>query len=165
MKRIVSIIVLLSVVSFSAFSQNKKEREALEKAKYDEAIIAIEAKNFVIIPDSYESGGEMVSISDVAVFLSCELTDIFLQGRIISGSSENYKMSIKSYEEKVDKRGNIVLNISVTGSKFDSTVQIKIRSGSNYADVIITTKGNVTKFSGELMPKAKSTYMKRSNFI
>ncbi|MDP3453357.1 MAG: DUF4251 domain-containing protein [Bacteroidales bacterium] len=168
MKRII-VTVLILVISLSfATAQNKKaEREAAGLALFEKAKAAIEAKDFVIVPDSYEkSDGTPETNNDEANFLMYEGDFVYLQGMIICSNSFTNRTTVSSINQKIDKRGNLSVEMQVSGSAITARIEIQMRKGSNYADVIVTpTKGNARKFSGEIVPKAQAKYYKRPNEV
>jgi hypothetical protein len=56
--------------------------------------------------------------------------------------------------------------MQVSGSAITARIEIQMRKGSNYADIIVTpTKGAARKFSGEIVPKSEAKYYKRPNVV
>lgn len=168
-KKIISFLVIL-LVSFGAVNaQNKKaDKKAEEQAKYEKAKAAIEAKVFALVPDSYEkSNGTLETNSDDSNFILFEDDGFFyLQGSIIVGNKFTNKTEVSEYGLKIDKKGNISLKMQVSGSAITARVEIQMRNGSNYADVIITpTSGGSMRFSGEVLPKSEAKYYKRPNVV
>ena len=167
MKRILLSFCFISLALFS-FSQNKKaEKDSIALVKFGKAIAALEAKDFVIIVDSYEAGqGVFETNNDDANFLSYEKELVFVQGQIIAGNSHTNKLTVSEYNKTADKKGNISIRMQVLGSFINGRIEIFLRKGGNSADVIITpTSGTVKRFSGEVVPRAESKYFKRSGGI
>ena len=155
--------LLFLTISFS-FAQNKKaEKEAAEKAAYEKALAAIEVKDYVIIVDTYEtSGGTIETNTDVANFLSSQGEFVYLQGGMVAGNNNTNKLSISDYKQDTDKKGNIRISMQGKGTLIMAKIEIFLKKGGNYADVIITpTKGDVKRFSGEIIPRVDSKYFKR----
>ncbi len=168
MKKVLIAFLLLALPLVSLNAQNKKaEKEAEGIAKFEKAKAAIEAKEFVIVPDSYEkSDGSPETNTDEANFLSFEEGSVFLQGTIICGNSFTNKTVVNSIDQKVDKKGNLTVTMQVSGSAITARIEIQMRKGGNYADVIVTpTKGDTKKFSGEVVPKSEAKYYKRPNVV
>jgi hypothetical protein len=168
MKRILLSFCLISAALFSSFAQNKKaERDSIALAKFNKSVAAIEAKDFVIIVDSYKlDSSAFETNTDNANFLSYEKEFVFLQGQIIAGNSYTNKLTVSDYSQVADKKGNIKINMQVRGFFISAKVEISLKKGGNYADVIITpTKGSTKRFSGEVVPRGESKYFKRSGDI
>jgi hypothetical protein len=152
----------------STFAQNKKAvRDSINRVKYEKAVAAVEAKDFVIIVDNYDSGGgNFDTNTDVANFLSYEKEFVFLQGQIIAGNGYTNKLTVSEYSKVADKKGNIKISMQVRGNFINGKIEISLNKGFDNADVILTpTTGTFHRFSGELVPKAESKYFKRSGEI
>ncbi|MBL7968836.1 MAG: DUF4251 domain-containing protein [Prolixibacteraceae bacterium] len=159
-------IILLSF-SGSLAQDKKAEKEAASKAQFDKAIAAIDAKDCVIIVDTYEAkDGTIETNTDVANFLSYEGESIFLQGAIVAGNNATNKLSISDFSKTADKKGNVKVEMQCKGSLITAKIEISIKKSGNYADVIITpTKGDVKRFSGEVISRPESKYFKRPGVI
>jgi hypothetical protein len=160
----IGIIGILSTVSLA---QNKKaEKEAAAKAQFEKAVAAIEAKDFVIIVDTYEASDRTIQTNtDDANFISYEKEFVFLQGGILVGNA-THKMNVSDYKQDVDKKGNIKIEMQLKGSLITAKVEIFMKKGGNYADVILSPmKGNSKRFSGEVVPRAQSKYIKRPGVV
>ena len=74
--------ITAALLSTSTYAQNKKAvRDSINLIKYEKAVAAVEAKDFVIIVDSYATeGGSFESNTDKANFLSYEKEFVYLQG-------------------------------------------------------------------------------------
>jgi len=168
MRKILVFVLLISCVAVTGFSQNKKaEKEAAAKLLFEKAIAAVESKDFVIVVDSYESSDGSINTNvDEANFLSYEGEFVYLQGMIVASNSYTNKTVVSDYRQVTDKKGNIRIEMKVTGSAITAKVEIFLRKDGNYADVIvIPTKGNTRRFSGEIIPRAQATYYKRPNVV
>lgn len=164
MKYFVLIIGLLFAASFSSQAQNKKaEKEAAAQAAFEKASAAIDARNFVIIVDTYESStGTIETNTDVATFFSYENDFAYLQGAIIAGNNNTNRLTVADFQKSTDKKGNLKAEMQVKGAFITAKIEIFMKKGGNYADVIITpTKGTVKRFSGEVVLKSESGYFKR----
>jgi hypothetical protein len=170
-------------VLFSASAQ-KENKDSVAQVKFEKALIDIEAKDFVIIVDSYmvsgtageeggseeggsEEGGSFETNTDNAVFLSYEKEFVFLQGLIVAENAHTNKLTVSDYSQVTDKKGNVRISMQVTGFYIRAKVEISLKKkAGNYADVIISpTKGSTKRFSGYIVPTAKSEYFKRSSVI
>ena len=169
MKRILVSICLISLALFSSFGQNKKaERDSIALVKFEKALAAIEAKDFVIIVDSYATGQDIFETnSDFANFLSYEKEFVYLQGQIVAGNSNTNKLEVSDYSQVADKKGNIRISMQVRGFFITAKIEISLKkTAGSYADVIITpAKGDIKRFSGDVVPRAESKYFKRSGEI
>lgn len=168
MKRLLVLALLITAVVTAGFAQNAKaNKEAAAQAQFEKAKASIEAKDFVIIPDSYESSnGTLENNSDDSNFFSYEGEFVFLQGAIICGNSYTNKATVTTINQKLDKKGNFILEMQISGSQIQAKVEIMMMKGGNYAEVIVTpTKGIVRRFSGEVTLKSESKYYKRPNVV
>jgi hypothetical protein len=169
MKRILVTLCLISAALLSSFAQNKKaDRDSLALIRFEKAVAAVEAKDFVIIVDSYETGsGIFETNTDNANFLSYEKEFVFLQGQIVAGNGHTNKLTVSDYSQVADKKGNIKISMQVRGFFITAKVEITLKKqAGSYADVIITpTKGDVKRFSGDVVPRSESKYFKRSGEI
>ncbi len=168
MKKIILSAICLTLVFTAGFAQKTKaEKEALGLALFAKAQAAVEAKDFVIVPDQYQtSTGSSESNNDDAVFISYEIQNFYLQGNIVCGNSYTNRTTVNQYKQELDKRGTLKIVMQVQGSAITAKVEISVKKGGNYADVIVTpTKGDVRIFSGELVPRSESKYRKRPNEV
>ncbi len=163
------LLTLLFIASLSiGYSQSKAEKEAAAQALYDSAKAALESKDFVIVPDSYEkSDGTIETNTDDSHFLAYEgAQSLFLQGSIVCNNAYTNKTTVNSFEQKVDKKGNITVIMQVSGSQINARIEISVRKGTNYAEVILTPSGKNPKiFSGEVVPRSKAKYYTKSNIV
>lgn len=169
MKKALLVLMFICLAVSQNFAQNKKaEKEAAAQALFEKAKATIESKDFVIVPDTYESStGSIESNVDEANFLAYEGgVNLFLQGSIICGNSYTNKTTVSSFEPKTDKKGNYYLSMQVTGTAIQAKIEISLKKGSNYAEVILTpSKGTIKIFSGEIVPRAQAKYFKRPNVV
>jgi hypothetical protein len=159
MKKLFFLIGLVFTLSVT-FAQNKKaEKEAVAKAQFEKALAAIEAKDFVIIVDTYEAAsGTIETNTDATNFLSCEGGFVFFQGEIVSGTYFPHKLTVSDYNQVIDKKGNVRINMTVRGSLLSAKVEIFLKKGGNYADVNIsqTSGGTLAQKKGETTSQPKS---------
>ncbi|HAQ18603.1 MAG TPA: hypothetical protein DCR40_05125 [Prolixibacteraceae bacterium] len=163
MKRIFFLMGLVCITLSVSFAQNKKaEKEAAAKAQFEKAVAAVEAKDFVIIVDSYEAGNGIIETNtDVTNFISYEKDFVILQG-FPAGNGHTNKVTVSDYKQVADKKGNIKIEMQCKGSFVTAKVEISLKNGGNYADIIVSpTKGDAKRFSGEVIPRAESKYFKR----
>jgi len=167
MKRILLSVFIISLAMFTASAQ-KADKDSIAAAKFERAIADIEAKDFVIIVDSYtKEDGSFETNADNSQFISYEKEFMFLQGMILAENAHNNKLTVSDYSQETDKKGNVRISMQVAGFYIRAKVEITLKKkAGNYADVIITpTKGTNKRFSGYVVPTAKSEYFKRSNVI
>lgn len=162
MKRTFLLMGCLVILSIASLAQNKKaDKEAAAKAQFEKAVAAIEAKDFVIIVDTYDGSSGIETNTDVTNFLSYEKEFVFLQG-IPAGNQYTNKLNVSDFKQETDKKGNIRLNMQVKGFYVTAKIEIYLKKGGNYADVIISpNKSGTKRFSGEIVPKSESKYFKR----
>jgi hypothetical protein len=163
MKRLFILIVILGFIAPMAIAQNKKaEKEAAAQAQYEKALAAIETKEFVIIVETYESATRTIETNtDVANFFSFEKDFVFLQGFPAANQYTN-KLEVSEYKQETDKKGNLNISMQVKGFYINARIEIFMKKGGNYADVIVShRKEGTRRFSGEIVPKSQSKYFKR----
>lgn len=168
MRKIFLFIGIIGILSTISFAQNKKaDKEAAATAQFEKAIAAIDAKDFVIVVDAFESPDRTIQTNtDMANFLSYEKEFAYLQDSIVSGNSYTNRVNVSDYKQVTDKKGNIRMEMQVKGSFLNARIEIFLKKGGNYADVIVNpTKGNARRFSGEIIPKAESKYIKRPGVV
>jgi hypothetical protein len=168
MKRLLLSICIISTVIFSSFGQTSKaEKEAAALANFEKAVAVVETKDFVIIVDSYETGGAYETNTDNSIFLSYEKEFVYLQGQSVAGNAYTNKMTISEFTQTPDKKGNIKFSMQARGFYINARIEISLKKTAGaYADVIITpTKGDIKRFSGDIVPRAESKYFKRSGEI
>jgi hypothetical protein len=167
MKRILLSVLFISLALFSASAQ-KADKDSIAQVKFERAIADIEAKDFVIIVDSYaKEDGSFETNTDNAQFISYEKEFMFLQGMILADNAQTNKLTVSDYIMETDKKGNVRISMQVSGFYIRAKVEISLKKkAGNYADVIITpTKGSNKRFSGYVVPTARSEYFKRSSVI
>ena len=167
MKRVLLSVCLISLALFYASAQ-KADKDSIALIKFEKALADIEAKDFVIIVDSYaKEDGSFETNTDNSQFISYEKEFMFLQGPILADNAYTNKLTVSDYSQETDKKGNVRIAMQVTGFYIRAKVEISLKKkAGNYADVIITpTKGTTRRFSGYVIPTAKSDYFKRSSVI
>ncbi|MEZ7884553.1 MAG: DUF4251 domain-containing protein [Bacteroidales bacterium] len=167
MKRLFALISVLCITFSLSLAQTKAEKEAAAKAIFDKTIALVDAKDFVIVPDSYDSStGSVETNTDDANFISFEKEIVYLQGMIVCSNSYTNKTSITSYKQELDKKGNLRIDMQVKGAAITARVEIFVRKNGNYADVVVTpTQGTTRRFSGEITTRAESKYRKKPNVV
>lgn len=169
MRKLILLLGIFVGLSAVSFAQNKKaEKEAAAKAQFDKAVAAIDAKDFVIVVDTYEDPKDntLQTNTDMGIFASYEKDFAFLQGTFLTGDNSTHRMNVSDYKQTVDKKENVRIEMQLKGSLLTAKVEIYLKKGGNYADVIITpVKGTTKRFSGELVPRAESKYIKRPGVV
>ena len=168
MKKLFLIVAFFCAALTVSNAQNKKaEKEAAAKAQFEKAVAAIDARDFVIIVDTYEAGDRNIETNtDDGNFMSCEKEFVFLQGKIVAGNTYTNKCSMSDFKSSTDKKGNMRVEIQCKGSFVSAKIEIFMKKSGNYADVIITpVSGEVKRFSGEVIPRAESKYFKRPGVV
>ncbi len=168
MKKSFLLIAFICITLTVSFAQNKKaDKEAAAKAQFEKAVAAIEANDFVIVVDTYEkSDGNIETNTDEANFLSYETDFVFLQGEMVAGNSYTNKVTVSDYKQVVDKKGNVRIEMQCKGSMITAKIEISMKNGGNYADVIVSpTNGDNKRFSGEIVPRSESKYFKRPGVV
>jgi Ni,Fe-hydrogenase maturation factor len=177
MKKLVLLLGIVLLISSSVEAQDSqsirkaaKEAKTAAKvaeanAKFVKAVAAIDAKNFVIIVDYYKANGtgQVLSNTDKTNFFSYEKENAFVQGVIFFGETypSSHKLDVSNYTQVVDKKGNIKIQMIVQGTMTRGRVEIFLKKGDNFADVIYTMRGFKVRYSGEIIPTAESDYFKR----
>ncbi len=167
MKRVLMSVCFISLALFSAVAQ-KADKDFIALIKFEKALADIEAKDFVIIVESYaKEDGSFETNTDNSQFISYEKEFMFLQGLILADNAQTNKLTVSDYDQETDKKGNVRISMQVTGFYIRAKVEISLKKkAGNYADVIITpTEGSTKRFSGYVIPTAKSDYFKRSSII
>ncbi|MCI1778366.1 MAG: hypothetical protein LKI53_00220 [Bacteroidales bacterium] len=146
---------------------SKAEKKAAEQKAHDKAAEYIKAKDFIIVPASYEDGdGIMQSNTNNSNFLLCQMKTMYAQGSIVCGNSYTNQVEATEFLPKFDKKGNLRLSIVVSGRMLRGTYTISMRHNSNMADVIFTPiNGKTRKFRGPVESPKEASYNKRSNPI
>jgi hypothetical protein len=169
MKKFFMTLCFLTAALMPAVSQDKKaEREAAALAAFEQALATIETKDFVIIAESYMVGsGIWETNTDVAVFFSYEKDFAYLQGAILTGNTNTNKLEVSDFNQVADKKGNVKVSMQAKGFFINTKIEISLKkTGGSIADVIITpTKGDVKRYTGEVVPRAQSKYFKRPGEI
>jgi len=169
MKKFFVTLCFLTAALMPAVSQDKKaEREAAALAAFEQALATIETKDFVIIAESYMVGsGIWETNTDVAVFFSYEKDFAYLQGPILTGNTNTNKLEVSDFNQVADKKGNVKVSMQAKGFFINAKIEISLKkTGGSTADVIITpTKGDVKRYTGEVVPRAQSKYFKRPGEI
>jgi hypothetical protein len=167
MKRVLLSVCFISLALISASAQ-KADKDSIALIKFEKALADIEAKDFVIIVESYaKEDGSFETNNDNSQFISYEKEFIFLQGMILADNAQANKLTVSDYNLETDKKGNVRISMQVTGFYIRAKVEISLKKKTgNYADVIMTpTKGSTRRFSGYVIPTSKSDYFKRSSVI
>lgn len=168
MKKLFLTLCFLGAALMPTIAQDKKaEKEAAALAAFEQAVATIATKDFVIIVGTYQVDGVFETNNDNATFLAYEKEYIILQGSIVAGNVNTNKLMVSDYSQVADKKGNIKISMQAKGNLINAKIEIALKkTAGNMADVIITpTKGDVKRFSGEVVPRAASKYFRRPGEI
>ena len=169
MRKLILLLGIFVALTAVSFAQNKKaEKEAAAKAQFEKAVAAIDTKDFVIVVDTYEDPKDntLQTNTDMGIFVSYEKDFAFLQGTFLTGDNSTHRMNVSDYKQTVDKKENVRIEMQLKGSLLTAKVEIFLKKGGNYADVIITpVKGPAKRFSGEVIPRTESKYIKRPGMV
>lgn len=177
-KRIFSLIGIVIFLSAVTPAQNTKaERKAAVKAKkeakkeaeivagqarFNKAVSAIEAKDFVIFVDVI---GHTLKVNrDLASFLSYENGFVLVQGNAANNLYAS-KLTVYSYSQTTGKDGDVSIDIQVRSFFTDERIEITLKKGDNIAYVVVKGKSGYFEYSGELLPRGESDYFKRPYLI
>ena len=168
MKKFLLAVCFLSTALLPSVAQDKKaEKEAALLAAFEKALAIVETKDFVIIVETYQVNGVFETNNDNAVFLAYEQDHIILQGSIVAGNNNTNKLTVSDYNQVTDKKGNVKISMQAKGHLINAKIEMTLKKNAGYmTDVIITpTKGDVKRFSGEVVPRTESKYFKRPGEI
>jgi hypothetical protein len=167
----VGIVVFMTSTTFAQRSKaeikaaKKAAEEAELNAKFNKALAAIDARDFVIVVEQYRSNatGTTTITVDKTNFFSYEKQFAYVQGAVFFGQSypDSHKLDVSDFSKEVDKKGNVIVKMFVRGSLTEGRVEINLHKGDNYADVIYKMRGFEVRYSGEVVPTAESDYFKR----
>jgi hypothetical protein len=137
--------------------------------RFNKAIAAIDAKDFVIVVDSYRSNynGATYFTMDRTNFFSYEKQFAYVQGAIFFGEvyPDNHKLEVSEFSKVTDSKGNITVKMFVRGTLAKARVEIFLKKGDNTAEVIYTMRGCALRYTGEVVPTSESNYFKRVNKV
>lgn len=164
------VLLLATLIALPLFAQTKEEKEAQQKALYDNAKEAVENKDWVIIPTEVTNAeGRVSDNNDASIFIAYEKSgEMYLQGWSICGNSDTNVVEVKDYKIKYNKKGDITVMFSVLGRKVRGSYIIRINHEGNQADVTFTPgtqSVTVKRFSGPIVKCGQANYFKRSNAI
>jgi hypothetical protein len=174
MKKFLLFFGIVAIMASTTFAQNSKaEIKAAKKAaqeaeliaKFNKALAAIDAKDFVIVVEQYRSNATRTTTItvDKTNFFSYEKQFAYVQGAVFFGESypDSHRLDVSDFSKEVDKRGNVTVKMFVRGNLTEARVEINLHNGDNYADVIYKMRGVELRYSGEVVPTAESDYFKR----
>ena len=148
----------------------KAAEEAAEQALFEQAVRALDAKDFVVEADRIEfKRGNFVYVSSSTNFVAVKGDKASIQlsfnvpmpgpngigGITVDGTTS-------SIEKKTDKKGNITYEMNVQGVAVSARVTIQMAKGTNEcsATVFPTFNSNRISFSGKLLPSSQSNVFK-----
>ena len=131
MKRILFSLFFIGTAFLSSYAQNKKaEKDSIAVVKFEKALAAVEAKDFVIIVEYYKTeAGSIENNTDAANFLSYEKEFIFLQGQIVAENGDRNKLTVSDYSQTADKKGNIQISMQARSLLITAKIEILLKKG------------------------------------
>lgn len=189
MKRLLTlaVIVLATALGNAAFAQEtRKERRDAERARlkaeeaqedqqaYQQAVAAINAKQFVVEADQlYLRNGNTVFVNEVTNFLMVNEERGTVQvafNNAIAGPNGiggvTVDGTISGMQVNTDKRGNIHASFNIQGIGISAQIFFTLVNGDNNATVTISPNfnSNTLVMSGSLVPLADSDVYKAQSF-
>ncbi len=171
----IAIIVLASCsstknVNKGQTDQQKVSEEALNNALFEQAVKALEDKDFVLEANRVDfrrgqsafvsSNTNFVSVKDNKGTVQLALDGAMagpngLGGITVDGTVSNVKMD-------TDKKGNILYSMSIQGIGISATVSFNMIKGSNKCTATVTPNLNSNRisFTGMLFPTSESSIFK-----
>lgn len=153
--------------------QRKKEKEAAQEEAFNEAIQAIEDKNWVLEANVfYGRNGKAVDVNSTTNFIQFKDTIVFVQFAMEGRSGQNglggmtFEGMPSHFTTHMDKNGNHIYHFRVNGLSLSAEITLYLNKGNNYAQATvypIMSNRNMS-FSGQLYPTKKSEVY-RSGFI
>lgn len=154
----------------TSHKQKKAEQELLDQILFDEAKKAIEMKNFILEADHVMfKYGTTAFVSPNTNFVAVKGDKAVVQVAFnipISGPNGlggvTVDGSISGYKQTTDKKGNILISMTVMGVGILAQVNIRLDKGSNNASVDINPNFNSNNFSltGNLLPMVRASVFK-----
>lgn len=179
MKRIFTLMLVLSVMAGGIWAQETKEltkeerkalQERLDSLQYVEALNAVKAREFTLEADQVVfKYGQTAYVSSNTNFVSVMGEDAVVQVAFnipfsgpngLGGVTVDGRVS--SYEQEVDKKGNLSLSMNVMGTGISARIDIYLPKGTNRASVTISPNFNSNRLTlnGVILPAARSNVFK-----
>jgi uncharacterized membrane-anchored protein len=96
-KILIFVLTLLMVVPVLGQKLSKEEKAAQQAALYETMIKSIEDRDWALVPTSYiDDDGVDNQLTDNAIFISYEKTNMFMQGYRVCGNSYTNIAEVKS---------------------------------------------------------------------
>ena len=181
MKRILIMMFALSVMAGNIQAQEreltKEEKKAmqekLDSLMFDEAVKAINAKDFTLEADQVVfKYGQTAYVTSNTNFVSVNGGHAVVQVAFnipvagpngLGGITVEGKVS--SYEVKTDRKGNVYLTMNVMGTGISARLDISMAKGTNRATVNISPNFNSNRLTlnGVVLPSQRSNVFKGSS--
>ena len=179
MKKMVSILIcalalMVGHIQAQEVELTKEEKKALQEKidsiQHAEAVEAINAKKFTLEADQVVfKYGQTAYVTSNTNFVSVDGEDAVVQVAFnipaagpngLGGVTVDGQFS--KYDLRTDKKGNVMLSLSVMGSGISARVDITLYAGSNEATVNILPNfsSNRLTLSGVILPLHKSRVFK-----
>lgn len=179
MKKILLLMFVLSAMARNIQAQETKEptkeekkalQERLDSLQYEEALKAVNAKEFTLEADQVVfKYGQTAYVSSNTNFVSVMGEDAVVQVAFnIPFSGPNglggvtVDGTVSGYDPKVDKKGNLSLSMNVMGAGISARIDIYLPKGSNRASITISPNFNSNRLTlnGVILPASRSNVFK-----
>lgn len=148
----------------------KAAEEAAEEALFQQALLAINNKDFVLEADRVEGKrGQFVYVSSNTNFVAVKDDEATVQLALngaFSGPNGVGGITVEGKTSKVeinqDKKGNISFSMMVQGVGISAQLTFRMAKGSNEctATIMPNFNSNRISFTGKILPTARSTVFK-----
>lgn len=148
----------------------KAAEEAAEEALFQQALLAINNKDFVLEADRVEGKrGQFVYVSSNTNFVAVKDDEATVQlafNGAFSGPNGVGGITVEGKTSKVeinqDKKGNISFSMMVQGVGISAQLTFRMAKGSNEctATIMPNFNSNRISFTGKILPTARSTVFK-----
>ncbi|MDL2282932.1 DUF4251 domain-containing protein [Odoribacter sp. OttesenSCG-928-G04] len=153
--------------------QKRKAKEAEELQTYQDALQAINDKNWVLKANTvYNRKGKMIQVTDNTNFVQVKDNTVHVQlafegyGRQNGMGGITLEGTLSDMKTQTDKRGNTIYTFRVHGQSLTAEINMILSKGSNFAQATVTPLmgGRIISFSGIILPEEKADIY-RSGFI
>lgn len=167
-KILIFVLALLIAVPVLGQKLSKEEKAAQQAALYETMIKSLEDHDWALVPTSYiDDDGVDNQLTDNAIFISYEKTNMFMQGYRVCGNSYTNIAEVKEYEVVKDKKDNPKsVIIRVQGRHIQGTYKImlpKPGQGNIVSVIYMPSSGATRKFQGPIVPSKVAGFYKKSN--
>lgn len=148
----------------------KAAEKAAQEALFQQALLAINNKDFVLEADRVEGKrGQFVYVSSNTNFVAVKDDEATVQLALngaFSGSNGVGGITVEGKTSKVeieqDKKGNVSFSMMVQGVGISAQLTFRMTKGSNEctATILPNFNSNRISFTGKILPTAQSTVFK-----